>query len=82
MNLLLVVLFATRRKYFAFDRAFLISLAKFSAAGVVLAAALWLTSRWEVSALASMTSLRDETALGILIVVAAAVYGSCILLLF
>ncbi|WP_019198137.1 murein biosynthesis integral membrane protein MurJ [Afipia birgiae] len=82
VNLLLVVLFATRRKYFAFDRAFLISLVKFSAAGVVLAAALWLTSRWEVSALASMTSLRDETALGILIVVAAAVYGSCILLLF
>ncbi|MDO8978387.1 MAG: murein biosynthesis integral membrane protein MurJ [Afipia sp.] len=82
VNLLLVVLFATRRKYFAFERAFLMSLAKFTVAGVVLAAALWLTSRWAAVALATMTSLRDETALVILIVVGAAVYGSCILLLF
>ncbi|HEX7882157.1 MAG TPA: murein biosynthesis integral membrane protein MurJ [Afipia sp.] len=82
VNLLLVVLFAIRAKYFVFDRAFLASLAKFTAAGAVLAAALWLTSRWAASALASMTSLRDETTLGILIVAGAAVYGSCILLLF
>lgn len=82
VNLLLVVLFATRRKYFAFDRAFLMSLAKFTAAGLVLAAALWLTSRWAESALAAMTSLRDETALGILIVVGAIVYGGGVLLLF
>lgn len=82
VNLLLVVLFATRRKFFVFDRAVLTSLAKFTAAGAVLAAALWFTARWAVSGLAAMTSLRDETALGILIVVGAAVYGSCILLLF
>ncbi|MDZ4366601.1 MAG: murein biosynthesis integral membrane protein MurJ [Afipia sp.] len=82
VNLLLVVLFATRRKFFVFDRAVLASLAKFTAAGAVLAAALWLTARWAESALGAMSSLRDETALGILIVAGTVVYGSCIMLLF
>ncbi len=82
VNLLLVVLFATRRKFFVFDRAVLTSLAKFTAAGAVLAAALWFTARWAESGLAAMSSLRDETALGILIVVGIVVYGGCILLLF
>lgn len=82
VNLLLVVLFAVRRKFLAFDRAFLMSLAKFAVAGVLLAAALWLTSRWSASLLASQTSLRDETALGILIVMGAIVYGGSVLLLF
>lgn len=82
VNLLLVVLFATRRKFFVFDRAVLASLAKFTAAGVVLAAALWFTARWAASALAAMSSLRDESALGILIAVGIVVYGGCILLLF
>ncbi|MBX9820291.1 MAG: murein biosynthesis integral membrane protein MurJ [Afipia birgiae] len=82
VNLLLVVLFATRRKFFVFDRAVLTSLAKFAAAGAVLAAALWFTARWAESGLAAMSSLRDETALGILIVVGIVVYGGCILLLF
>lgn len=82
VNLLLVVLFAVRREFFVFDRAFLVSLAKFAAAGVVLAAALWLTSRWTASALAGQVSLRDETALGILILTGTVVYGGCVLLLF
>lgn len=82
VNLLLVVLFATRRKFFVFDRAVLASLAKFTGTGAVLAAALWLTARWAESGLAAMSSLRDETALGILIVVGIVVYGGCILLLF
>ena len=82
VNLLLVVLFAVRRGFFVFDRAFLLSLAKFALAGTLLAAALWLTSRWTVSALAGQTSLRDETALGILILTGSVVYGGCVLLLF
>ncbi len=82
VNLLLVVLFATRRKFLVFDRAFLMALVKFAAAGAVLAAALWFTARWAASALAAMSSLRDETALGILIAVGIVVYGGCILLLF
>ena len=82
VNLLLVVLFAVRREFLVFDRAFLTSLGKFAVTGVVLGAALWLTSQWASTALASMTSLRDETALGILIVTGAIVYGGCVLLLF
>jgi putative peptidoglycan lipid II flippase len=82
VNLLLVVLFAVRRNFLVFDRAFLTSLAKFTVAGVMLAAALWLAARWSASALAGQASLRDETALGILIVTGIVVYGGCVLLLF
>lgn len=82
VNLLLVVLFAVRRTYLEFDRAFLISLGKFALSGMVLAAGLWGTARWNVSALAGMTSLRDEIALGILILVGVVVYGGCVMLLF
>jgi putative peptidoglycan lipid II flippase len=82
INLLLVVLFAVRREYLVFDRAFLASLGKFVLAGVVLAAALWFTSRWAASALAGMSAMRDESALGILIVAGAVVYGGSVSLLF
>ncbi|CAN5293265.1 murein biosynthesis integral membrane protein MurJ [soil metagenome] len=82
VNLLLVMLFAVRRGFLVFDRAFVMSLAKFALAGVVLAAALWLAARWAAAALAGLTALRDETALGILSVVGAVVYGGSVLLLF
>lgn len=82
INLVLVVLFAVRRGYLVFDRAFLISLGKFAGAGVVLAAGLWLAERWSVPLLAGMATLRDEAALGILIATGAIVYGCCIWLLF
>src|SRR6202789_3334354 len=45
INLLLVLGFAVRAGYLEFDRALMSSLAKFAVAGVVLAAALWLTAR-------------------------------------
>lgn len=82
INLLLVMLFAVRRGYLVFDRAFLISLGKFAVAGVVLATGLWLAARWSVPFLAGMATLRDEAALGILIVAGAIIYGGCIWLLF
>jgi putative peptidoglycan lipid II flippase len=82
INLVLVVLFAVRRGYLVLDHAFLISLGKFAVAGAVLAAGLWLVARWSVPFLAGMTTLRDEAALGILIVAGAIVYGGCIWLLF
>ena len=82
INLLLVVTFAVRRGFLAFDRAFVMSLMKFAAAGVVLAAALWGVARWAATALAGMASARDEIALGLLIVAGAVVYGGTILLLF
>lgn len=82
INLLLVVLFAVRRGYFAFDRAFVVSLVKFAVAGLLLALGLWLTAHWARSGLATVTSFRDEIALGILIVAGAIVYGVSVLLLF
>ncbi len=82
VNLLLVVMFAVRRGFFAFDRAFVISLLKFAVVGLVLALCLWLASRWSQSALAGVTSFRDEIALGILVAVGAVVYGASVLLLF
>ena len=82
INLLLVVFFAIRRDFLEIDRAFLISLVKLALSGIVLAAALWFSAHWLVSLLAGMTSLKDESALGILIVIGAVVYGVSILALF
>ena len=82
INLLLIVVLAVRRDYLQFNRAFVISLIKLAVAGTVLAAALWFASRWLATALARMPSLKDESALGILIVVGAVVYGVAIFALF
>ena len=82
VNLLLVVLFAVRRGYLAFDHAFQLAIGKFVLAGLILGTALWFTARWAVLALSGMAALRDEAALGILIVVGAVVYGASVLLLF
>lgn len=82
INLLLVLLFAVRRNYLEFDRSFLMSLVKFAVSGVIMAGALWATSRWTAVAFAGMTSLRDESALGVLILAGTIVYGACVILLF
>ena len=82
INLVLILFFAIRRDFLEIDRAFLISLVKLALSGIVLAAVLWFSSKWLTAALAGMTSLRDESALGILIVVGAVVYGASILALF
>ena len=82
INLLLVLFFAVRAGYLELDRAWMISLAKFTAAGVLLAAALWATARFAAVYFASMHTFRDETALLLLIVAGAFVYGVIILLLF
>jgi putative peptidoglycan lipid II flippase len=82
INLLLVIGFAIRAGYLEFDRAFLLALVKFFVTGVVLAAALWLAARFAASYFAHLGLLRDEAALGVLIVVGAAVYSGAVLLLF
>jgi putative peptidoglycan lipid II flippase len=82
INLLLVLGFAVRARYLEFERAFLLSLVKFLVIGAVLAAALWLTARFAVAQFAHLGALRDEAALGLLIVVAGVVYAALILLLF
>jgi putative peptidoglycan lipid II flippase len=82
VNLLLVLVFAVRRGYLDLDREWIKSLAKFAIAGIVLAAALWLTARFASVYFAQMSVFRDETALLLLIASGAFVYCFCILLLF
>jgi putative peptidoglycan lipid II flippase len=82
INLLLVLFFAVRRGYLDLDREWMKSLAKFAAAGIVLAAALWLTARFAAVYFAQMSVFRDETALLLLIVAGTFVYCFSILLLF
>src|SRR5215211_503469 len=75
INLLLVIFFAVRAGYLELDRAWMISLAKFAAAGVLLAAALWAIARFASFYFAQMHTFRDETALLLLIAAGAFVYG-------
>ena len=82
INLLLVLGFAVRRGYLDLDREWTKSLAKFAVAGIVLAAALWLTARFAGVYFAQMSVFRDETALLLLIVAGTFVYCFSILLLF
>jgi putative peptidoglycan lipid II flippase len=82
INLLLVLGFAVRAGYLDLDRTLVQSLAKFAISGVVLAAALWFAARVAAAQFAHLPVLRDEAALGVLILVGALVYGVSILLLF
>lgn len=82
INLLLVIGFAVRAGYFELGRSFLISLGKFLIAGAVLAVALWFVARFASMQFANWSTLRDEAALGLLVIVGAAVYAGAILLMF
>jgi putative peptidoglycan lipid II flippase len=82
INLLLVIGFAVRRGYLELDRALLRSLIKFVVAGVLLGASLWGAALLAQPTLAQLSTLRDETALALLIGVGAVVYGATIFALF
>jgi putative peptidoglycan lipid II flippase len=82
INLLLVLGFAVRAGYLEFDRAFVMSLAKFLLTGTVLAATLWLAARLIAPQLIHLSGFRDEAELAMLIAVGAIVYAGSILLLF
>src|SRR5712675_1134539 len=82
VNLLLVLVFAVRRGYLAFDREWVKSLAKFAITGVILGAALWYAARLAAVHLAQISAFRDETALLLLVMVGAVVYAGSILALF
>jgi putative peptidoglycan lipid II flippase len=82
INLLLVLFFAVRAGYLVFDRALTLSIAKFAATGLVLAAVLWLTAKLAATHLGTLGAHRDEATLGLLIIVGAGVYGGSLLLLF
>jgi putative peptidoglycan lipid II flippase len=82
LNLGLVVWFAVRRGHLTFDPALRSAVARLFAAGIALAAVLWL-ARGPVAALfAGWTSWRDESTLAVLAVIGAAVYGAVIVALF
>ncbi len=82
INLALVVWFASRAGHMPLDSGLRQSLGKFALAAVVLAVALWLALYPAGLVVAGMPVLREESRLGILIVVGALVYGAVILLLF
>jgi putative peptidoglycan lipid II flippase len=82
INLLLVLGFAVRAGYLEFDRPLIQALLKFLAAGLILAAALWLSAKFTAAWLATLPVFRDETILLVLIAVGAVVYGASIFLLF
>jgi putative peptidoglycan lipid II flippase len=82
INLLLVLAFAIRRGYLDLDRALLHSLAKFIVSGVVLGAALWLTTKFADSYFSASSALRDEMTFLLAVIVGALVYAGSILSLF
>src|SRR5438105_5426377 len=82
INLLLVVGFAVRAGYLALDRALMQSLVKFALSGVLLGAALWLTARFAAAHILQLSTLRDEAALLLLILVGTTVYAGSIRLMF
>src|SRR3981081_94143 len=82
INLLLVVGFAVRAGHLDPDKALMRSLAKFVVSGAVLGAALWFAASFSGSYFAQLSSLRNEAALLVLIVVGTIVYSGSILLLF
>ena len=82
INLLLVLAFSVRAGYLDLDRAWMKSLAKFAAIGIVLATVLWLTAHFATPYFAQLARFRDETTLVLLIAVGAFVYGFSVLVLF
>src|SRR3982074_1892936 len=82
VNLLLVIGFAVRAGYLDLDRALMQSLAKFVVSGAVLGAAFWFAAKFASVHFAQLSTLRDEAALLLLIVIGAVVYVGSILLLF
>jgi putative peptidoglycan lipid II flippase len=83
VNLLIVLYLAARAKYLVFDRPMLLTLLKFAVAGVLLAAALWATSRFAAPALlADIRTGREELTLVLLVVAGAVTYAVTVLVLF
>ncbi len=81
INLSLLAYFARRQGFAVSGAAIGKPVAKLIAAGIVLAAALFVGAYGLERALADMTKFRDETALAILVVLATVVYALAVLLL-
>ena len=81
INLSLVVFFAVRAGYLQFDAAWIRSLVKFVAAGLILGAALWLAA-YLSGRYMDVITYHDQITFLLLIIVGAVVYAGAILLLF
>src|SRR5262249_13630008 len=82
LNLGLVVWFAVRRGHLAFDPALRSAVKRLFAAGIALAVVLWLARGPVESLVARWTGWRGESALAVLAVIGAAVYGAVVVALF
>jgi putative peptidoglycan lipid II flippase len=81
LNFILVLYFATRARLIAPDPELKTTLVKLGAAAIVLAVVLMLAAPFVMSMLSSWSRFRDETALAVLILIGAAVYGGLIVAL-
>jgi putative peptidoglycan lipid II flippase len=82
INFGLVVWFAARAGYGGVDQRLRQSALRLAAAGLILAAALWLCRGPVINAVAGWQSLREETALAVLFVIGGFVYGLTIAAVF
>ena len=82
INLILVVWFAMRAGLIAVEAAFLNALAKIAAAGLALAALVWLIERPLAELFGGLSAFRDEATLLTLAIVSALAYAALIIALF
>jgi putative peptidoglycan lipid II flippase len=82
LNFILVLYFAARARLIVPDAELKIALAKLAAAALVLALALALTAPFVTAMLSSWSRLRDESALAILVIIGAVVYGGLVTAMF
>jgi putative peptidoglycan lipid II flippase len=82
LNLVLVVWFAARQGHFVLEASLRSAMARLAAAGIALAVALWLAHGPVTALFAGWSSWRDESALAVLAVLGAVVYGGIVLALF
>jgi putative peptidoglycan lipid II flippase len=82
VNLGLVLWFAARAGLIEFEAAFRRAVFKILAAGLLLAAVLWLAAGPVAAVFAHRQTLRDEATLAVLVVIGAVVYGAAIFALF
>jgi putative peptidoglycan lipid II flippase len=82
LNFILVLYFAARARLIAPDAELKATLAKLAAAAVALALALALAAPFVTAMLSSWSRFRDESALAVLVVIGAAVYGGLVTAMF
>jgi putative peptidoglycan lipid II flippase len=82
LNLVLVMWFAARQGFLAFEGGLRNAVAKLAAVGLVLGLVLWLAAAPVAALFAGRTSLRDESTLAVLALIGGVVYCGMVLALF